>query len=1067
MKHFISIFYLTCLLALTATAQVPQLITHQGYLSDSTGQGVTATLPMTFRFFANSSGGTALFTHSFSGVQITKGNYAVILDASLLSFASPYWLETEANAEVLSPRTRLTSVPYALKAMSILGPSSEATGTNAIAGGTNNRARGNYSVVAGGGGINESDSNSAIGSYSTISGGRHNFANASSSTVSGGYINAAWGDYSTVGGGVNNNASANSSTVGGGYRNIASNVYSTIGGGANNFTRGDFAVVGGGYENLADDSSSTVSGGKRDTASGPYSTVPGGKNNKALGWYSLAAGARAKALHSNTFVWGDDENLDFASTANNQFLIRASGGVGINTNSPGATLGIAGTIKIVDGTEGAGKVLTSDVNGLASWQIASGGSGAYLPLAGGTMTGAITSTGDPEITMGKGNFGSNNINTGTMAFVSGSKNRARGDFSVVSGGGGFYASDSNSATGNCSTISGGRANATSGYASTVGGGYGNTASGNTSTIGGGVGNHASDYYSTVGGGFNNTASEYYCTVGGGYGNYASADNSTVGGGYGNYSAGNSTVSGGKLDTASGWFSTVPGGENNKASGWYSFAAGARAKALHSNTFVWGDDELADFASSASNQFLVRASGGVGINTNSPGATLGIAGNIKIVDGTQGTGKVLTSDANGLASWQNVSGSGDYLPLAGGTLTGAILNTGDPEITMGKGNFGTGNINTGTQAFVAGSNNRARGEYSVVSGGGGPAPADSNSALGNYNVVGGGVLNKSSSNYATVSGGAGNKATGQYATVSGGGLNQATENSATVGGGRSNTASNAYSTTGGGNGNTASEYCGTVAGGESNMATGMNATIGGGKENSASNMYTTVGGGTLNKARGEFSVVSGGGGLVETDSNSALGAYSTIPGGTANKAAGDYSFAAGRRAKANHNGTFVWGDALNADFSSTAANQFLIRASGGVGIGTNSTSNILTIQQSSATDPVADAWTTYSSRRWKKDIQTLEHSLEKVGKLRGVSYKEKETDKACIGLIAEEVGEVIPEVVEYEENGVDAKSVDYARIVALLIEGMKEQQKKIHEQQNAMEQQQMEINKLKELFSVQR
>lgn len=42
---------------------------------------------------------------------------------------------------------------------------------------------------------------------------------------------------------------------------------------------------------------------------------------------------------------------------------------------------------------------------------------------------------------------------------------------------------------------------------------------------------------------------------------------------------------------------------------------------------------------------------VGIGTNSPGAKLHVVGNVKIADGTQGTGKVLTSDAAGLASWQ--------------------------------------------------------------------------------------------------------------------------------------------------------------------------------------------------------------------------------------------------------------------------------------------------------------------------------------------------------------------------------------------------------------------------------
>ena len=54
------------------------------------------------------------------------------------------------------------------------------------------------------------------------------------------------------------------------------------------------------------------------------------------------------------------------------------------------------------------------------------------------------------------------------------------------------------------------------------------------------------------------------------------------------------------------------------------------------------------------------------------------------------------------------------------------------------------------------------------------------------------------------------------------------------------------------------------------------------------------------------------------------------------------------------------------------------------------------------------------------------------------------------MIAEEVGEVIPELVAYEENGVDAKSVDYARLTALLIEAVKEQQAQISELKGQLE-----------------
>ncbi len=132
-------------------------------------------------------------------------------------------------------------------------------------------------------------------------------------------------------------------------------------------------------------------------------------------------------------------------------------------------------------------------------------------------------------------------------------------------------------------------------------------------------------------------------------------------------------------------------------------------------------------------------------------------------------------------------------------------------------------------------------------------------------------------------------------------------------------------------------------------------------------------------------------------------------------------------------------------------RVILSSDGKLSLGTSSTTNILTIQQSSPTDPIADAWTTYSSRRWKTNIQPLQGSLEKVMRLQGVSYDEIEGGKHNIGVIAEEVGAVVPEVVAYEENGVDAKSVDYARLTALLIEAVKEQQKTIEQLKSEIEQ----------------
>ncbi len=73
------------------------------------------------------------------------------------------------------------------------------------------------------------------------------------------------------------------------------------------------------YTNRAYGIGSTVGGG--------FSTVPGGLENVAAGNESFAAGYNAQALHDNSFIWSDREGTPFASTAANQFSVRASGGI--------------------------------------------------------------------------------------------------------------------------------------------------------------------------------------------------------------------------------------------------------------------------------------------------------------------------------------------------------------------------------------------------------------------------------------------------------------------------------------------------------------------------------------------------------------------------------------------------------------------------------------------------------------------------------------------------------------------------------------------------------------------
>lgn len=90
----------------------------------------------------------------------------------------------------------------------------------------------------------------------------------------------------------------------------------------------------------------------------------------------------------------------------------------------------------------------------------------------------------------------------------------------------------------------------------------------------------------------------------------------------------------------------------------------------------------------------------------------------------------------------------------------------------------------------------------------------------------------------------------------------------------------------------------------------------------------------------------------------------------------------------------------------------------------------------------------SSKRFKDNIKTLSISaLDTIKKLRAVTYDRKVPQPSMpsgheIGLIAEEVNEVIPEFVEYEADGVTPRGVNYQQMVALLIKGMQEQQVQI-------------------------
>jgi hypothetical protein len=581
-------------LAASAFAAVPQQINYQGCLTNTGGSPLDTTVAMTFKLYTDSLAGSLLWTETRPLVTVTDGLFNVrlgqgtSLEDNVFNNAQVWLGITVGDNSEMSPRSRIVSVGYSYRVGTVDGASGGtvtgdvnivgkanigsgntntgtyafvvgqdgiASGTNAtVGGGSYNRARGEYSVVAGGGGVSPVDSNSASGPYSAIGGGRKNAASAVYTTVGGGYTNAASTHYATVSGGGFNAASDSAAAVGGGRYNYARGRYSVVAGGGgassadSSSASGNYSAIGGGHKNTASGTSATVGGGYSNTASAAYTTVGGGEINTASGYDATVGGG-------------------YTNTASNTNATVGGG----NTNAA---------------------------------------SGYSATVGGGNGNRAI---GDNS-TVGGGRY-----------------NYARGSYSVVAGGGGSAASDSNSASGSNSAIGGGTRNIASYSYATVGGGYSNAASGVYATVAGGEQNDASGVHATVAGGAQNDASGGYATVGGGGAN-ASGYGATVGGGYSNAASGvYATVAGGEQNDASGSYATVgggygndscasyatiPGGYDNCALGDYSFAAGRRAKAYHSGAFVWADQTIADFGSSAINQFNVRASGGTRIYSNS-------------------------------------------------------------------------------------------------------------------------------------------------------------------------------------------------------------------------------------------------------------------------------------------------------------------------------------------------------------------------------------------------------------------------------------------------------------------
>lgn len=344
--------------------------TYQGQLK-SGGALVNANCDFRFGLWDAASGGAQVGVTQSLTATVVNGLFTVELNASgQITTGTAFngdarWLASAVACPsggaiiALNPRQKLTPAPMAF-ALPGLYTQQNATSPNVIGGYSRNTVGPNVKGATIGGGGQNNALNTVLADYGTVSGGLDN---------------AAEGLDSTVGGGVGNTAGNSYATVGGGEANTASNAHATIGGGTSNSASGRFATIGGGDGNYA---------------TGQNATVPGGRDNIAV-THTLAAGRRAQANHQGSFVWADCDpcaasGTTFATTADNQFLVRANGGVGVNTNSPAAntlTVGGSGLRVATNGT-----TLTRIQAGEATLGASGAASNVYTVTFPSTFSGA-------------------------------------------------------------------------------------------------------------------------------------------------------------------------------------------------------------------------------------------------------------------------------------------------------------------------------------------------------------------------------------------------------------------------------------------------------------------------------------------------------------------------------------------------------------------------------------------------------------------------------------------------------------------------------------------------------
>jgi hypothetical protein len=229
------------------------------------------------------------------------------------------------------------------------------------------------------------------------------------------------------------------------------------------------------------------------------------------------------------------------------------------------------------------------------------------------------------------------------------------------------------------------------------------------------------------------------------------------------------------------------------------------------------------------------------------------------------------------------------------------------------------------------------------------------------------------------------------------------------------------------------------------------------------------------ASGSCSIAMGLGTKAKGDYSTALGLYTTA-NGRYSVAMGYFTIADASLSTIIGSGAGAWAKSINnipksfmiaymADETDTNPDFFV--EDGGVGIGTNTPGQKLDIIGGNGRVETEYNWLTNSDSRLKNNISTLEGSLDKISRLRGVRFDSKEAGHVNkgsgkhIGVIAQELEKEYPELVVGDQN-TGYKAVAYDKLTAILIEAVKELKHQNQTQKEQLEKQQTEIEGLRSM-----